>query len=259
MLFLLLLELDAAVQGWVSSSSQGWTALPPSVTVVPCAQQHRDSGQHRQGMCWQSLQFWSRDLSIPNSLWVWCSSLDTSTGRGCPAFQFADGETQTICPVGEGPRDSQRCMEQKPGPQAMSHHCTLVSAKARFGEGAVILQVSLCVCPSLRAQFPTAGCCCSLAVGMEHRRHPVAAWVNGRWVRRPGWGFMQPKMLRHVELKSRVAGSHRGCENTAPTHNSVSCSMGRSYQAGPASLLLYSWIYSSAKAAGEEVSGLFYF
>lgn len=48
---------------------------------------------------------------------------------------------------------------------------------------------------------------------------------------------MQPNVLPHMELKSRVAGTHRGWENTAPTYSSVSCSVGRSYQAGPASFI----------------------
>lgn len=99
--------------------------------------------------------------------------------------------------------------------------------KLRFGEWAVIFQVSFRVSPSLGDLFPTPGLCCSLAIGMEHCRHPVAAWANGRWARRPRWGFMQPKVLQHIELKSRVAVTHQGWENTPPTYSSVSYSVGK--------------------------------
>lgn len=94
---------------------KGRQLFPTSASVVPRTQQHRDSRKHRQGKC----------LTGP------CSS-----GVGTSAFQVLSGccavlltlpqaggiqhssllieKTQTICPVSEGPRDSQRCVEQPP-------------------------------------------------------------------------------------------------------------------------------------------------
>lgn len=138
--------------GWMQMGRAGWEPAleggqfsPLSVIVLP----HGTGtvGSTDRASAWQrSLQFWSRDLGIPNALWTLCSSLDTSTGGGYQAFQFADGETQTTCPVSEGPRDSQHCVEQKPVPQSMSNTGHWFLLKPGFGEWAVIFQVFF-VCP----------------------------------------------------------------------------------------------------------------
>lgn len=212
---------------------------------------------------WQwLLQVWSRDPSITKcSLGVVLFPWHLHK-RVILRFWFADGEAQMACLVSEGPRNSPRCVEQTPAPQAdvlttarrfwLKHRCDA-------GVNWALLGIILCVAIFKRPHFPLMARCFSKGIGMEQRRHPVAGCVHGRWGRvshwEPCWGVFLIAKGGAPDVVQVSCCSHQP-RLEAHTSHGQRCVLHRGDWIADLPLspwFLYSWIYSYTKGAREEV------